>query len=247
MTTGTGSAGGLECRNLTGSKRHRRIAAIARRSTSWRTPRSRHTAVTSPRSSMRISTIAHPWRPATSSPDRSGAASPIFLGTSASQPTRQARGASMWHGGGWCLVIGGSAGSRTGSEHPLPSANTSHMPRQAFGPTWYWTPNGGDWPQSGQCVGGSGPATRAKRVHRSSVVGQRKSVHCLPPWRPASSRGLSSRQSGPARRSSAFEPCPQRTPTAPRPLARAASISTALSPIMVDVGRTVPWSRSARS
>ena len=72
MTTRTGPARGVEWRSLTGTKRHCRIAAITRRSTSSRTPRTRHAAVTSPRSSMRISTIANPWRPETSSPDRRG-------------------------------------------------------------------------------------------------------------------------------------------------------------------------------
>ena len=179
MTTGTGSAGGVEWRNLAGSKRHRRTAAIARRSTSWRTPRRRHADFTSPRSSMRISAITNPSRPATSSPDRSGAASTIFLGTSASHPTRQARGASMWHGGGVRVAIGGSAGPRAGSEHPRSSANASHMPRHAFGPTWGWTPNRGDWPQDGQGAGrlGAGAVLGAMRRRPRPLEASRYSRH----------------------------------------------------------------------
>ena len=53
----------------------------------------------------------------------------------------------MRHGGGVRVVVSGSATSRAGSEHPLPSASASHTPRHPFGPTWCWTPNGGDWLQ----------------------------------------------------------------------------------------------------
>ena len=88
---------------------------------------------------MRISTISTPLRPVISSPDRSGATSATFFGTSASQPTRQAEGASMRHSGGIRLVrggvpveIGASADFWARSQLPLPIATASHRARHTF-------------------------------------------------------------------------------------------------------------------